>query len=90
MLYFDMLQSEFLLNKQTTTDITFNGRQKSHVVLQKSKLFKDKRDDYGKADDIYAIEEELVKQIWIMIENDEIWHDAHVQAEVSWNLLKSV
>ena len=60
------------------------------VVLQESKLFNDNRCGYEKTDNIHAIGEELVKQIWIMIENDEIWHDTHVQAEVSWNLLKSV
>ena len=60
------------------------------VVLQKSKLFNDNRCDYEKINNIHAIGEELVKQIWIMIENDEIWHDTHIQAEVSWNLLKSV
>ena len=54
-----------------------------HVVLQKSKLFKNNRHDYEKINNIHAIGEELVKWIWIMIENDEIWHDAHVQAEVS-------
>ena len=53
------------------------------VVLQKLKLFNDNRHDYEETDNIHAIEEELVKWVWIMIENDEIWHDAHVQAEVS-------
>ena len=62
----------------------------TRVVLQESKLSNDNRHGYEKTDNIHAIGEELVKQVWIMIENDEIWHDAHVQAEVSWNLLKSV
>ena len=54
-----------------------------HVVLQESKLFNDNRHGYEKTNNIHAIEEELVKWVWIMIEDDEIWHDTHVQAEVS-------
>ena len=55
----------------------------TRVVLQESKLSNDNRRGYEKTDNIHAIGEELVKRVWIMIENDEIWHDAHVQAEVS-------
>ena len=91
MFYFDMLQSGFFSEQADNNRHDFQWvTEVTRVVLQKSKLSNDNRHDYEKTDNIHAIGEELVKWIWIMIENDEIWHDTHVQAEVSWNLLKSV
>ena len=91
MFYFDMLQSGFFSEQADNNRHDFQWvTEVTRVVLQKSKLFKDNRHDYEKINNIHAIEEELVKWVWIIIENDEIWHDTHIQAEVSWNLLKSV